>query len=157
MLTCEVVYRATEDEAGSARRWSDMEVGTVLQDTKEALRVERVFGQPYEKNGLTIIPTAKIQGGGGGGSGEGDAPEGHGSGQGAGFGVNAKATGVFVVDGEQVRWQPAIDVNKILIGAQVVAVVALLVARSIAKARHKGEVIEKLAELSPRARRASKR
>lgn len=119
-----------------------MEIQTLLHETRDALRVERVFGKPIEKNGLMIIPTARIQGGAGGGAGEGDAgPDGegsitgHGSGEGGGFGVNAKPTGVFVIDGEHVRWQPAVDVNRIVIGAQIVAVVALLVARSFAKSR----------------------
>ena len=117
-----------------------MEIETLLHETKGALKVDRVFGKPIEKNGVMIIPTAKIQGGAGGGGGEGDAAPGtegavvgHGSGEGAGFGVNAKATGVFVIDGNDVRWQPALDVNRIVIGAQIVAVVALLVARSFAK------------------------
>jgi len=33
--------------------------------------VKRVFGEPYEKNGVTVIPAARVQGGAGGGGGEG--------------------------------------------------------------------------------------
>jgi hypothetical protein len=34
-----------------------------------------------------------------------------------------------------VSWRPAVDVNKIILGGQVVAVVALLTIRAIVKAR----------------------
>jgi hypothetical protein len=34
-----------------------------------------------------------------------------------------------------VRWEPAIDVGRVILGAQVVAVVALLVLRTVLKRR----------------------
>jgi hypothetical protein len=34
-----------------------------------------------------------------------------------------------------VTWRPAVDLNKVILGAQVVAVVALLTIRGIVKAR----------------------
>ena len=47
----------------------------------------RVYGEPYEKNGVTLIPAAKMAGGGGAGGGE--DPSGGGSGGGGGFGIAA--------------------------------------------------------------------
>jgi uncharacterized spore protein YtfJ len=111
-----------------------MEMKQTVEEIGEALKVKRVFGEPYEKDGITIIPAAKIQGGGGGGGGQG--PD-QGRGFGSGFGVNARPAGVYVVKGGTVSWQPAVDVNRIVLGAQVVAVVALLAIRSISKARMK--------------------
>lgn len=108
-----------------------MDVKDVISSAEEAMTVKRVFGEPYEKNGLTVIPAARIGGGAGGGTGEG--PEGQGHGQGSGFGVSAKPAGAFVVKGEKVRWQPSVDVNRIILGAQVVAIVALFTARAIAR------------------------
>jgi hypothetical protein len=35
-----------------------------------------------------------------------------------------------------VRWRPVVDVNKIILGGQVVAVVALLTVRAIARMRY---------------------
>ena len=61
-----------------------MEVSDVITQARDTLTVKRVFGDPYEKNGLTVIPAAKVQGGAGGGDGEG--PEGQGKGSGSGFG-----------------------------------------------------------------------
>jgi uncharacterized spore protein YtfJ len=105
----------------------------VIGEARDALTVKRVFGDPYEKNGLTVIPAARIMGGGGGGSGEGPQESGHG--EGGGFGVNAKPAGVYVIKGDGVRWQPAVDVNRVILGAQIVAILALLTARTAIRAR----------------------
>jgi uncharacterized spore protein YtfJ len=110
-----------------------VDVMQTIEQARDAMSVKRVYGDPYEKNGITVIPAARVQGGAGGGGGEG--PRGEGSGSGSGFGVNAKPVGAFVIRGDDVQWRPAIDVNRAIIGAQLVALVALLVARSIAKAR----------------------
>jgi uncharacterized spore protein YtfJ len=110
-----------------------MDVGRTIQDARDAITVRRVFGDPYEKNGVTVIPAAKVQGGAGGGTGEG--PEGAGRGGGSGFGVNVRPAGAFVIRGDDVAWRPAVDVNRVILGAQVVAILALLLARSIVKSR----------------------
>jgi uncharacterized spore protein YtfJ len=107
-----------------------MDVQQLIDSARDTLTVHRVFGDPYERNGVTVIPVARVQGGGGGG--QGDAPEGKGFG--GGGGMAARPAGLFVLTGDRVRWQPAVDVNRIVLGAQVVAVVALLTWRSVAKA-----------------------
>jgi uncharacterized spore protein YtfJ len=112
-----------------------MEVNDVITQARDTLTVKRVFGDPYEKNGVTVIPAARVQGGAGGGGGEG--PEGQGKGSGSGFGVSARPVGAFLIEGDEVTWRPAVDLNKIILGAQVVAVVALLTIRAIVKARSK--------------------
>lgn len=112
-----------------------LDVGKTIEQAKDAITVRRVFGEPYEKNGVTVIPAARVQGGAGGGAGE--APDGKGSGGGSGFGVNAKPLGAFVVKGDDVTWRPAVDVNRMILGSQVVAILALLVARSIVRSRAK--------------------
>jgi uncharacterized spore protein YtfJ len=110
-----------------------MDIQDVVTQARDAVTVKRVFGKPYEKNDITVIPVAKIQGGAGGGGGEG--PQGEGKGSGGGFGLVARPVGAFVVRGEDLTWRPAVDVNRIVLGAQVVAVVALLVIRSIVRTR----------------------
>lgn len=112
-----------------------MEVNDVITQARDTLTVKRVFGDPYERNGVTVIPAARVQGGAGGGGGEG--PEGQGKGSGSGFGLNARPVGAFLIKGDEVTWRPAVDLNKIVLGAQVVAVVALLTIRAIVKARSK--------------------
>ena len=100
----------------------------LVKGHRDAITVKRVFGDPYEKNGVTVIPAAKVLGGGGGG--EGEVAEGHGPGKGAGsgFGIAAKPAGAYVVRADDVKWQPAVDVNRIITGVFAVAALALLVA-----------------------------
>ena len=113
------------------------DVRKTIEDARDAITVKRVFGDAYEKNGVTVIPAARVQGGAGGGTGEGpEGPDGvRGRGSGSGFGVNARPAGVFVLKDDDVSWRPAVDVNKVILGGQIVAILALLVARSIAKSR----------------------
>ena len=105
----------------------------MVDGARDALTVKRVFGDPYEKNGVTVIPAASVRGGAGGGSGE----SADGTGGGGGFGLTARPAGAYVIRGDQVTWQPAVDVNRIVLGAQILAVAALLTVRTIAKARAK--------------------
>jgi uncharacterized spore protein YtfJ len=112
-----------------------MEVNEVITQARDTLTVKRVFGDPYEKDGVTVIPAARVQGGAGGGGGEG--AEGQGKGSGSGFGVNARPVGAFLIKGDEVSWRPAVDLNKVILGAQVVAVVALLTIRTIVNVRTK--------------------
>ena len=114
-----------------------MEVPEVLQQIRDALTVKRVFGDAYERDGAMVIPVAVVRGGGGGGHGEGGGPQavGTGSGSGGGFGVAARPAGVYVIEGNSVSWRPAVDVNRIVMGGQIVVVVALLVLGSVLRHR----------------------
>jgi uncharacterized spore protein YtfJ len=103
-----------------------------VEGARDAMTVKRVYGEPYERNGVTVIPAASVQGGGGGGGGE-DA-EGQ-SGGGSGFGVRARPVGAYVIRGDDVSWEPAMDLNRTILGGQLLALVALLVVGSIARGR----------------------
>lgn len=46
-----------------------MDVQRMIAEARDVITVKRVFGDPYEKDGVTIIPAATVQGGGGGGGG----------------------------------------------------------------------------------------
>ena len=114
-----------------------MDAADVIQQAREALTAKRVFGEPYERNGITVIPAATIRGGGGGGGGEAGTAQtgGIGTGNGGGFGVAAKPAGAFVVAGDDVQWRPAVDVNRIILGGQIVGVVFLLVLGGVLRRR----------------------
>jgi uncharacterized spore protein YtfJ len=98
------------------------------------LTVKRVYGEPYEKNGVTLIPAAAIRGGAGGGEGERGEAEG---GMGGGFGMTARPVGAYQIKGDEVSWIPAADTTRVIILSEIVAIVALLVFRSILRARRK--------------------
>jgi uncharacterized spore protein YtfJ len=114
----------------------------ILADAGKTLGVRRIYGEPYEKNGVTIIPAARVMGGAGGGgatemsgtdsTGAGGIPA---TGNGVGFGMTGRPVGAFVIKGDEVKWIPAVDVNRVVFGMQVVLVVLLFVMRSISKTR----------------------
>jgi uncharacterized spore protein YtfJ len=112
-----------------------MNMTEVVDTVRETLSVTRVFGQPIERDGTTVIPVATITGGAGGGGGE-DKTTG-GSGSGAGFGVSAKPAGVYVLRDGKVSWQPAMNLNRVIAGGQLIGLVAVLTIRGLLKRRAK--------------------
>lgn len=93
-----------------------------LRGTRDALTVKRVFGDSYEVDDVTIIPVARVAGGAGGGAGEGtDENDAQGSGFGTGFGMGANPIGVYEVRNGTITWKPAMDVNRVIHGGQVLA------------------------------------
>jgi uncharacterized spore protein YtfJ len=113
-----------------------MNITEIVEHAQDSTTVKRAFGEPVTRGEVTVIPVARVSGGGGGGSGkqEGERP---GEGSGGGFGIGAVPTGVFVVRNGKVRWRPAVDVNRVILGAQLVAVIALFTVRAIARIRAK--------------------
>lgn len=106
----------------------------ILEQVKELVGGTTVYDAPYEKDGMTIIAASRVMGGGGGGEMGKDAGEAPG-GAGGGVGLDARPAGAFVIKGDDVSWIPAMDINRIVLGAQLVAIVAFLSWRSVAKAR----------------------
>lgn len=71
-----------------------------------------------------MVPVAKFNGGGGGGP------------DGSGFGGVIRPVGAFVLNGEQVRWRPAVDLGKFAVLACVLVALVLLLNRGRRKATH---------------------
>jgi uncharacterized spore protein YtfJ len=113
-----------------------MDVQTLLNQARDALTVKRVFGDPIERAGVTVIPVANVVGGAGGGDGTSNV----GGGSGAGFGLRATPAGAYVIKDGDVTWQPAVNVNRAILGGQIVAIVLLLTIRAIVKARRRSAV-----------------
>lgn len=101
-----------------------MDVQETVAKAREAITVKRVYGEPYERDGVTVIPAAVVAGGGGGGSGE-EPGQGR-TGGGSGFGLGARPVGAYVISDGKVCWQPAIDVTRIATGALALGGLAIL-------------------------------
>jgi uncharacterized spore protein YtfJ len=112
-----------------------MEVQEILARATDAARVQRVFGEPIERDGVVVVPVALLRGGAGGGSGSGPRADDTGEGSGAGYGFVARPAGVYVIKDGDAHWRPALDVGRVILGGQAVAVVALLVLRSLLSRR----------------------
>ncbi len=110
-------------------------VPRVVRLAGDALTVRRAFGEPIRQGDVTIVPVARVVGGGGAGYGNGETepspgaePLGpsSGAGGGGGFGIRVRPVGVYVIQGQQVTWKPAVDVNRIVLGGQLVAALAAI-------------------------------
>ena len=132
------------------------ELPGVIDGLRDLVTVKRVYGEAYEENGLTVIPAASVRGGGGGGEGKRGDGE---SGKGGGVGMMARPSGAWVIDNGKVSWKPAVDANRVVLGGQVVAVIAILVAGKLLNshwASHPGEdpTVRRVARLVHALRRA---
>jgi uncharacterized spore protein YtfJ len=96
-------------------------IDELLQGARDAITVKRVYGDPVEAEGVTIVPAAVVRGGGGGGGDE----ENNG---GAGFGLQARPAGAWVIRDGDATWKPAVDLNR-------VAVLAFLLGLAFARRR----------------------
>jgi hypothetical protein len=67
--------------------------------------------------------------------------EGNGGG-GTGFGLTARPVGAYVIRDGQVRWEPAFDLTRVAVLAQVAVIVAFLSIRSIGKAQARTRLAE---------------
>ncbi|MFG6192085.1 spore germination protein GerW family protein [Nonomuraea sp. JJY05] len=114
-----------------------MDIMKVVEQAKDVATVKRVFGEPVQQGDVVVIPVARVVQGGGGGDGRGRGESGEGGGSGGGFGFSATPAGVFVVKDGEVSWRPAVDVNRIVLGGQIVLIVAALTVRSILKKRRR--------------------
>jgi uncharacterized spore protein YtfJ len=96
-----------------------MRVDELLEGVRDAITARRVYGEPVEHEGVTLVPAAAVRGGGGGG---GDA-EGNGGG---GFGLAGRPVGAWVIRDGEVTWRPAVDLTRL---AAISAVALLAIAR----------------------------
>jgi uncharacterized spore protein YtfJ len=88
-----------------------LDIQDTLSKAQDAITVKRVYGEPYERDGIVFIPAAEVRGGAGGGGGQ--NPEADASGSGGGFGIDARPVGAYVIADGEVRWSPAVDVNRL--------------------------------------------
>lgn len=111
-----------------------MKLTEVLSTAKDSITVKRVYGEPYEKDGLTVIPAAVVSGGAGGGGGHDEKGQ---EGEGGGFGVNGRPAGAYVIKDGQVSWRPAVDPNRIVMVVGLAVIAYLLSRPRMVRARAK--------------------
>jgi len=87
---------------------------------QDAMTPRRVFGDPLQADGATILPVSVVAGGGGGGA--------RGTDGGVGFGLRAEPAGVYVIRDGDAKWRPALNLNRVILGGQLVGTVAILTA-----------------------------
>jgi len=91
---------------------SSPSAGEAIAQIEAAMTARRVFGDPIENHGITVLPVGRVIAGAGRGGGDGRS-----RGWGAGFGVVSEPLGVFVIDEAGARWVPVAARNLLLSGA----------------------------------------
>jgi uncharacterized spore protein YtfJ len=99
-----------------------------MRQTIDGMQPKQVYGEPIEREGTIFLPAAKVRGAGGGGS----DTEGNGGG---GFGLTAKPAGMYVIRDGDAEWRPALDLNRVILGGQIVGIFALFVVWRIFRRR----------------------
>jgi uncharacterized spore protein YtfJ len=103
-----------------------MKIDEVLTTAHESVSAGRVYAEPHQVDGVTVIAAASVAGGGGGGGGHVDAGS---EGAGVGFGIHGRPAGAYVVREGHVQWVPAVDVHRIFFGLCAVAIAYLFTRR----------------------------
>jgi uncharacterized spore protein YtfJ len=113
-----------------AAREASMEGPTAIAQAKDIIDVRRVFGEPIERDGLTIVPVAAALGGLGGTTDNPQQPTPAERGRpGSGLLLGARPLGVYVIGHGRVRWRPVVDWNRAMRLAAGVAVAVALARR----------------------------
>lgn len=116
----------TEEEARAEARDQVEDgdfVSAIMERIGSSASVNAVFGEAVEREGVTVIPVARVRwGGGGGGGGEG-ADEGYGGGGGA----SAAPHGYIELKGGEARYRRVRPPRRALLLALVVALAGLAV------------------------------
>ncbi|MFI7673693.1 spore germination protein GerW family protein [Actinophytocola sp. NPDC049390] len=109
-----------------------MTIEELFAQARNSVEARMVFAEPIEKDGTTVIPAARVAVGGGGGNGRDEQGR---QGEGGGLGLTARPVGAYVIADGVVRWEPAVDVNRIVAVVGSVAVAGLLFAARAVKHR----------------------
>ena len=100
-----------------------MQFDEFISRAQDAITVRKVFGEPFEKDGLTVIPAARVMGGTGGGTGQDESGQ---QGEGGGFGLVARPAGAFVIRDGEVTWRPAVDPTTVIAAGTAITIVAIV-------------------------------
>ena len=104
-----------------------MDLQEMVSGSRDTATVGRVYGEPLERDGTTVIPAAKVSARGGSGAARG------GEHSGGGFRADAEPVGAFVIKNGEVEWKPVFDLSGTVRRGQLVGVVALLVLWALIK------------------------
>ena len=109
-----------------------MRIDELFAQARNSVEARMVFAEPIEKDGLTVIPAARVAAGGGGGNGRDKQGQ---QGEGGGIGFTARPVGAYVIADGTLRWEPAVDVNRLIAVAGSIVVAGLWFATRAAKVR----------------------
>lgn len=98
-----VAINETGEVSGMDENWTGR-----LREGQVLLREGQVFGTPIEREGVTLLPVVRL-----------------------GRRGTPRAMGAWVVRDGKAEWQPVLDLTRLIVMGDVVAIVALLVLRPL--------------------------
>jgi uncharacterized spore protein YtfJ len=81
----------------------------VIEALGDSISIRRVYGEPIDRDGVTVIPAATVLGGGGGGADAATADVPDPQGGGFGYGLFAWPAGAWEITADGARWRPAYE------------------------------------------------
>jgi uncharacterized spore protein YtfJ len=109
-----------------------MNLQELMTQATKPIDAKMVYGEPVEKDGVVVIPAAKVTAGGGGGNGEDKRGQ---RGEGGGLGLVARPAGAFIIKDGNARWEPAVDINRVFAAITTILVTAAIVVGRILRAK----------------------
>ena len=103
------------EKTGSADRF----IGTMAEKLGAVARASTIFGEPVERDGITVIPVAKARWGFGGGAGQHKDESGQDEGAGGGGGVQVTPVGFIEIKNNEANFRPirSVSLSWIVIGS----------------------------------------
>jgi uncharacterized spore protein YtfJ len=99
-----------------------------IGEVQERAGVKTAFGDPYQVNGRTIVPVAKVSygfgfgaGRGSGAAAEGETKNREGSGGGGGGRITVRPVAVVEIDADRTTVRPIIDITRLAIAGMLLA------------------------------------
>ncbi|HNX40737.1 MAG TPA: spore germination protein GerW family protein [Candidatus Aminicenantes bacterium] len=108
-----------------------MDVKEIIQESAISLHkntgAKAVFGEPYEKEGLTVIPVARVslRGGGGGGAGSDEQPDTQGLGMGLGLSMQSVPVGYIEINEGKTTFREIKDTTRVALAGAALAAFGL--------------------------------
>jgi uncharacterized spore protein YtfJ len=106
MTTVEIPREVEERVQKSVSGPASALIERIAERVGGAASAAAVFGTPVEREGVTVIPVARVRWGFGGGSGTGEGAEGRGGGEGGGGGVSARPAGYIEITAAGATFKP---------------------------------------------------
>jgi uncharacterized spore protein YtfJ len=105
---------------------SRMQPERSIRSAQRLFTAKRVYAEPVERDGVTVVPAAVIVGGAGAGGGE--DPDGN-TGGGAGLGIHARPVGAWVIQDGRAEWKSTgvFDSRRAMSLLPLLGLIALLV------------------------------
>ena len=82
----------------------------LMSTVRNRMTVQTAFGEPIERDGVTVLPVCLVSGGGGAGGGKDEKGA---EGDGGGYGMCVQPVGAYLISDGKVRFKPVINVNQL--------------------------------------------